>query len=507
MAARLSPFPVGRKASGDKESHMGHVEIWGAALLLSSALCGSASTHQIFDAARSGNVSEVREANYEALSRDRSRSHSLVRAVRALGADLRIDGGLRAPDGGWLPAVPLTSLNTPGHEVSPRLSPDGKYLFFLHRFNGGLRPFWVSTTVITDLRPGSITAPAAAQFRAVNVVIPSHEGRILAGTLTLPTAGTPPYPAALTITGSGPHFRDGNRTPDDPYRPFRQIAAALATHGVATLRLDDRGVGGSTGDAAATTGDDVADDMRVAVAWLRTRSNIASERIALIGHSFGGAVAPMVAAKDSTIAAMVLMGAPAKSFREIMRYQNLYRIARDTIIPPAGRSAAVEAAMRWHDSYVATSPEKWMSWAQDRDPLPTVRRVRCPVLIAQGLTDRAVPPDDAKQLAAALREGGNTHVTVHEFTELNHHFQRDSVGATDAYYDLPTQDLAPEFLDVVSEWLARALGVPRASALAPTPSEPSPLAEGLQRLPELQHPVSSRREIRVSGYICQEMCR
>jgi len=298
----------------------------------------------------------------------------------------------------------------------------------------------------------------AAPLREEQVTIPAPGGRVLAGTLTLPTSRQAPFPIAVALTGSGAHFRDGNRTPDHPYRPFRQIAAALAGRGVAMLRLDDRGVGGSTGDAAAATGDDTADDARTAVAWLRGRADVDPARVALIGHSFGGEVAPILAAEDPRLAALVLMGAPARNFRETMRYQHRCRIENDPAIAPERRAAALEDAMRQQELNVVASVEKWRQWSQDRDPLPTARRVRCPVLILQGLTDRAVPPDDARLLEQAIRGGGNQRVTVRFFEQVNHHFQRDPVGAREGYDLLPTQDLAPEFLEAISEWLARKLG-------------------------------------------------
>jgi uncharacterized protein len=294
--------------------------------------------------------------------------------------------------------------------------------------------------------------------RQEEVSIAGREGRRLAGTLTLPVTGKPPFSAALTLTGSGAHFRDGNRTPDHPYRPFRHIAAALAARGVATLRLDDRGVGGSTGDASSATGDDTADDARVALEWLRQRADIDPARLALIGHSLGGEVAPLVAADDPRLAALVLMGAPAQNFRETMRYQHRYLIENDPEIPPGQRETALAEAMRRQEENVAASVEKWRPWAQDRDPLPTARRVRCPVLILHGLTDRAVPPDDASRLAEAIRGGGNARVTVRLFPSVNHHFQHDPVGARAGYDRLPTQDLEPAFLDALSSWLAETLG-------------------------------------------------
>lgn len=306
---------------------------------------------------------------------------------------------------------------------------------------------------------GTPRSGADVPFREEEVVIPGREGRRLAGTLTLPARGQAPFPVALTLTGSGAHFRDGNRTPEHPYRPFRHIAAALAGRGVATLRLDDRGVGGSTGDANAATGDDVADDARVAVAWLRARAGIDPARVALIGYSFGGEVAPLVAAEDPQVAAVALMGAPARNFRETMRYQHRYRIENDSAIAPDQREAALAEAMRLQESNVAASIEKWRQWSQDRDPLPTARRVRCPVLILQGLTDRAVAPEEATMLEQAIEGAGNRRVTVKLFDSVNHHFQIDPVGAREGYDRLPTQNLAPEFLDTLSTWLARTLAV------------------------------------------------
>jgi dipeptidyl aminopeptidase/acylaminoacyl peptidase len=305
----------------------------------------------------------------------------------------------------------------------------------------------------------SSTGAGTASPRVVerHVLIPSDEGRVLAGTLTLPADGGARFPVALTLTGSGAHFRDGNRSSSDAYRPFEQIAAALATRGVATLRLDDRGVGQSTGSADSTTGDDVARDALVAIAWLRRQPSIDAERIAVIGHSFGGAVAPLVAGRDPRVAAVVLMGAPARSFREIMRYQHRYRIEHDPRIAPPSRDSALAAAMRVQERNATTSGEHWRRWLQHYDPLPAARRVACPVLILQGLTDRAVPPEDATALADAMRSSGNARVTLRVFANLNHHFQRDSVGAREGYARLPTQDLAPEFLATVSDWLAHTL--------------------------------------------------
>ena len=291
---------------------------------------------------------------------------------------------------------------------------------------------------------------------SVEVTLPGPAGR-LAGTLTIPSAGRPPFPAVVTLTGSGAHHRDGNRTPDHPYRPFRQIANRLAQCGIATLRLDDRGVGGSEGSADAATAEDTAADARAALAFLRLRPDVDGRRLALVGHSYGGEIAPMVAAEDARLAGVVLLAGPARTFRETMRYQNRYRIDNDPAIPPEGRAAALEEAVRQQDANVKASTQAWRRSIQDRDPLPTARRLRMPVLILQGTTDRAVPPADARLLEQAIREGGNAKVTVRLFPDVNHHFQRDAIGAREGYDRLPTQDLAPEVLDTLCSWLGATL--------------------------------------------------
>jgi dipeptidyl aminopeptidase/acylaminoacyl peptidase len=296
----------------------------------------------------------------------------------------------------------------------------------------------------------------AAPIAEVEVRVPGPAGT-LAGTLTLPRDGRAPFPAVVTLTGSGAHFRDGDRAGDPAYRPFRQIAERLAGCGVATLRLDDRGVGGSAGDAESATAEDTAADTRAALDFLRSRRDIDARRLGLVGHSYGGVIAPMVAAEDPSLAGVVLLAGPGRTFRETMRYQLRYRIENDPSVPARDREAALAEAMRRQQRNVEAGTAGWRRSIQDRDPLPTARRLRMPVLILQGLTDRAVDPEDARLLERAIREGGNHTVEVRLFPDVNHHFQRDPVGAREGYAKLPTQDLAPEVLDALCSWLPATL--------------------------------------------------
>ena len=113
----------------------------------------------------------------------------------------------------------------------------------------------------------------------------------LAGTLTIPE-GAGPFPAAVLITGSGAQDRDETLL---GHKPFAVLADHLTRRGVAVLRFDNRGVGGSTGDFASSTSADFATDASAAVSFLRTRVDIDRDAVGLVGHSEGGMVAPIAA--------------------------------------------------------------------------------------------------------------------------------------------------------------------------------------------------------------------
>ena len=135
---------------------------------------------------------------------------------------------------------------------------------------------------------------------------PNAKGVTLAGTLTLPKSAGP-SPCAVLITGSGAQDRDESIL---GHKPFLVLADYLTRHGIAVLRTDDRGMGGSTGASETLTSEDFAGDVAAAVAFLKTRKEIAADKIGLIGHSEGGLIAPLVATRDKSIAFVVMLAGP-----------------------------------------------------------------------------------------------------------------------------------------------------------------------------------------------------
>jgi hypothetical protein len=306
------------------------------------------------------------------------------------------------------------------------------------------------------------SAPPGAPYTAVEVRVPVRPATgdtfSLAGTLTIPKSGRPPYPAAVMITGSGLEDRDENLWPlVQGYRPFRQIAERLAAAGIAVLRVDDRSFGGSTGDASRATTADFAGDCEAQVAWLRTRSDIAPDRIALIGHSEGGVIAPIVAAEDRRVAAVVLMAGTAKNGVQVLIDQAVGPIERTPGLAPE-RRAQLEREARATVMADANSAQPWMRWFRDYDPLVTARRVRQPTLILQGAVDRQVSAGQADTLAAAMREAGNKDVTEHVFPHLNHLFLFSPTdGSPSEYPALKVTAIGSDVLDTLADWLARRL--------------------------------------------------
>ena len=297
------------------------------------------------------------------------------------------------------------------------------------------------------------SAPPGAPYIAEEVVVRAPSGLRLTGTLTLP-ARVVRAPAVVTITGSGPEDRDEESFALRGYRPFRELADTLTRRGIAVLRLDDRGVGGSDPGPSTATSSDFADDIRAGVAYLRTRPEIAGDRIGLVGHSEGGIIAPMIATTDPALRAIVLLAGTASPGRDILRAQRLYAIDSMAHLTGGRRDSALAQAARSVDSMAGRVP--WMKFFLEYDPTAAARRVKTPVLILQGRTDRQVPPAEADRLAAAFRAGGNRDVTLRFFPATNHLFVADSVGSFE-YAKLPSLKVRPEVLSAIADWLVARL--------------------------------------------------
>lgn len=288
------------------------------------------------------------------------------------------------------------------------------------------------------------SAPPDHAYRAEEVSIRAPQGHVLAGTFTVPAHATG-IAAALLITGLSPHERNNG---DAPWMPFRDVADALTRAGIAVLRVDDRGIGKSTGDNTRITIGDKADDARTEVAWLRARPGIDPKRILLVGYSEGGLVAPMVAAGDPAIAGLIALAGPGVPGMEVARYQVEQPILRDPRIHEADREK--QFAEQLAEALKHLSPHESSFLATD--PIQYDRQVRCPALIIQGAADATVPVRSAERIASAMRAGGNADVTVRIVAGVSHSLLPDPGGLSTGWAALPAFLTAPDLLDELARW-------------------------------------------------------
>lgn len=301
------------------------------------------------------------------------------------------------------------------------------------------------------------SAPADGPYIAEEVVVTTPAGHTLAGTLTLPKGASrkKPVSAIVTVTGSGPQDRDENIGLEG-FRPFRQLADALARRGIAVLRMDDRGTGASGGTFKGSTSADFAEDVRAGLAYLRTRPEIRADRLGVLGHSEGALIAPMVAEKEPTLRAIVLLAGIAQPGRSALHFQLKNQIDHNTKLTPEMRDSQIAEIPKRIDAMMAADP--WMKFFLTYDPAPTLRRVKTPVLILTGSRDQQAVPEQVALQEAAFKEGGNKDVTARVLPDLNHLFVQDTDGFPGNYAKLPPPVMMQtDAVAMIVDWLARRL--------------------------------------------------
>jgi fermentation-respiration switch protein FrsA (DUF1100 family) len=147
------------------------------------------------------------------------------------------------------------------------------------------------------------------------------------------------------------------------------------------------------------------------------------------------------------------LAGPAYVGRRILEYQTRHGLDLQTGKTPTERDSLFRVAMQSLDS--AATQQPWLRFFATHDPLPVVRRVRAPVLIVHGATDRQVTADQAEILARELRSAGNTDVALHVLPEVNHLFLKDPLGHAQGYSALPGRTVVPELLQIVADWIAK----------------------------------------------------
>lgn len=299
----------------------------------------------------------------------------------------------------------------------------------------------------------------------------SNGGVRLAATLDLPD-GPGPHPVVVALHTSAAGERD--------FPSYRHLTQVLPARGIGVARYDRRGSGTSTGNFERASFPDLASDARAVIRWARSLDSVDRRRVALWGMSQGGWIAPLVAAQDSSIAAIVIVSGPGVAPAEQMIY------SAETALREAGYPRPViERAVRLRravDAYyagkksrkevaallVSARSEPWYELTYLRpelprdvksskwyyqfafDPAASIAKIRAPILLLFADRDPWVPVNES---IAAWKARARTDLTVRRIPGTNHFM----AGTTEAAHDLDPEPVSGEYTRVMTEWLTRTL--------------------------------------------------
>lgn len=327
-----------------------------------------------------------------------------------------------------------------------------------------------------------LTSASAVHAEDVRYPNPNAPGVELAGTFSRP-AGDAPVPAVLLVSGAGPQDRDETTA---GHKPFQVLADYLVAHNLAVLRVDDRGVGQSTGDFKNATTKDFASDTQAGVQYLLARKDVDTKHVGLIGHGEGAIAAAIVAAQTPQAAFLVLLSGTAVPGDKVLLAQT-ERAQMAAGLPPeqieadqrlgaglyrmsaSGRS---EAEMRQalanvpEDYKPFTEPwqrqlpnlqSPWLRYFLTYDPSTALEQVKCPVLALFGEKDMTIDPEqNASAMKHAFSKGHNREAKVKTLPGLNYLFQKAKTGLP-AEYGTIREAIDPSVLEEIQSWIAKQI--------------------------------------------------
>jgi len=344
-----------------------------------------------------------------------------------------------------------------------------------------------SDTLYQLLRPQTPQPPYRFLEETIVTDYTDSQGNIvhLEGSLTYPTSAEGPFPTLVLVSGSGQQNRDEEIM---QHRPFLVLADYLASRGIAVLRYDDRGVGASTGPLDNADTRLFAEDAEAMFNVLLDNPHVDTHRVGIGGHSEGGAIAPMVAAKNKRVKYVVMLAGQGCTGLDVLLQQNeaIYRTMglsdsllairqacmRELFALPAGSS--LKDCKNIISRHTATLSKTqidsmglgrgtasnfrqqlelpWMQSFLTLDPADYLPKVTCPVLAIGGEKDCQVLSEPNLQRIKTLCRQADCHT----LTDLNHLFQHSTTGNPNEYM-LIEETFATEAMKLVADWIL-ALG-------------------------------------------------
>lgn len=315
------------------------------------------------------------------------------------------------------------------------------------------------------------------------------DGNFLAGTLTLPK-GKGPFPAVVLISGSGPQNRDEEIM---GHKPFWIIADYLTRNGIAVLRYDDRGIGNSTGSFSTATSADFANDAEAVFQFLQKQKKINPSKVGLVGHSEGGLIAQIVAARNKQVENVIFLAAPGIDIDSLMLLQ-ISAVNRSQQIPEEQTSQMLKNGRKVYDllksdlstkdlksalrielekqlqeltdeeqvemrkqteSSIEMYASNWFRYFINYSPEKYLKDMKCRVLALNGENDiQVLYKENLMGIMNTLVDNGNKQVKIQFFPNLNHIFQTCSECTVAEYGELEetfNQEVLVEMLRFLQE--------------------------------------------------------
>jgi uncharacterized protein len=383
----------------------------------------------------------------------------------------------------------IIKINGLGIEIAGAIDREFKSIKSEFRQGGGIFPVLFKRV---DKLPVLLRSQAPKKpypYNEEDVVFENKKAGIkLAGTLTFPKSKAR-FPAVILVTGSGQQDRNEEI---GRHKPFLIIADYLTRNGIAVLRVDDRGIGGSTGNFDKSTTLDFAEDALAGIAFLKSRKEINPKKIGIIGHSEGGIVAPLAATISSDVAFIVSMAGTIENFEDVVIDQilsqlklqgtkdedielergwrkKLYSVAKENTDSATAAKRLWElynelskdeiTRLNWpkgrQDAQISQVLNPWWRYVLGMDNKAILMKVKCPILSIYGELDQQVNPGkNIPVIEAALKEGGNKNFLVKKLPGLNHLFQTATTGSEYEYIRIE-ETISPLALQTITDWILK----------------------------------------------------
>jgi len=344
--------------------------------------------------------------------------------------------------------------------------------------------FFPTDTLYQLRRPQTPQPPYRFDEQTVTADYTDSQGNAvhLEGSLTFPK-GKGPFPTLVLVSGSSQQNRDEEIM---QHKPFLVLADYLASRGIAVLRYDDRGMGASTGDLENADTRLFSEDAEAMLNALKGNPHVDPKRLGIGGHSEGGAIAPMVAARNKEVKFVVMLAGQGCTGLDVMLQQNeaIYRVTglsesllairmaciRELFSLPAGSSQKdYKAVLARHTDGLSKEQvdsvglgrgtsaaikqqldSRWMQAFLTLDPADYLPKVACPVLALNGDKDFQVLAGPNQQRIKALCPQADCRT----LPGLNHLFQHCTTGSPDDYM-LIEETFANEAMQTLADWILR----------------------------------------------------